>query len=395
MFAHLLGIATVVILFGSLSEQVGGRDGLLVPVALAVVGLGVAGTVASDARVVSRALLLVVAIGGVVALSAFMNPPGLGYGQEKWESFRVTTVLTMAGAVAMFKPRVLSALAFWIVIVGLLLAVQAGLGPTSTGGRAQVDDANPVWLARAIAASVVALVWFGASRRWRWWRVIVLVPILVAGLLATGSRGPAIAALAGSLAVLLAPTDRRSGRVVGVVGIGVLAAVLAPLIPAVANSRMGRFIAQGDPGEEARSQLWRTSLRAIPDHPFGAGLGEWSAVTNSSFRYPHNIFLEVFVEQGWLAGMLLAFLVFALLRRLWRASGADDSLQLALALLVTETIHVSTSGDLNARTFFFVVVLSTALLLRHRYAVRPDRQETSVDAPSLSVPMPRERSVTR
>lgn len=379
--AHLVAIAVVLLLFGNLLGPLG--SSVVLMGAAGVVGIAILRSLARHGAVAWRTVLLALLIALVVAIRAFYDPPMTTYGQTKWVNFTTTTLATMAAAAAVSRPRVIRAMAVWWVVVGMALAVLALAGPAAATGRAQVEGSNPVWLGRATSASIVIAVWMGASSTWRWWRVVVVVPILAVGLLATGSRGPAAAAIIGVTVLLLAPTARRSRQSLWLVLLGAGGLAIAPTVPAVANSRFGRFIADGDVGSETRGSLWTESLRAIPDLPFGAGIGDWSQATGiTRHAWPHNVFLEVFVEQGWLAGVLLVVLVIIIARRLWRRAGDDPGLQLALALLVTETVHVSTSGDLNARTFFFVLLLAVTLLNKRRFEAQGQGLPTGDLSPS-------------
>lgn len=364
--AHLVAIAVVLLLFGSLLGPL--SSSVVLMGAAGLVGVAILRSLARHGAVARRTLFLALVIVLVVAVRVFYDPPVTTYGHEKWVNFGTTTLATMAAAAAVSPPRVIRAMAMWWIVVGVALAALAVTDPGAASGRAQVEGSNPVWLGRAIAASMVVAFWMGVSGTWRWWRVVAVVPVLAVGLLATGSRGPAVAALVGITVLLLAPTARRSRQTLWLALLGAGCLVIAPTIPAVANSRFGRFIADGDVGGETRSVMWAESLRVIPDLPFGAGIGGWSQATGiTSHAWPHNVFLEVFVEQGWLVGLALVALVLVTIRKVWRRAGADPDLQLALALLVTETVHVSTSGDLNARTFFFVLLLAVTLLNSQRF----------------------------
>ncbi|MCW4602535.1 O-antigen ligase family protein [Janibacter hoylei] len=363
-------MAIVVMLFGSL---LGPFAGAAVEVlAAGIVGIAVLRSLSVYGPVAWRTLLLAMLLIGVVAFRAWMEPPSTEYGQTKWVNFCTLAFVTMVAAVTVLERRAMKALALWWVVCGVALAGLALTDPASAGGRAQVDGSNPVWLARAISSSIVILVWLAVTKRWRWWRVLVLVPVLGAGLLATGSRGPAMAAVAGVVVLLIAPTQRRSKQIIGLVLGGVIFVVVAPLIPAVANSRFGEFISQGGVEGESRSVMWRSAIHLITGEPLGYGIGSWKEVSGSQFDYPHNLFLEVLLEQGWLVGGALILLVLGLGHRLWKRSGRDPRLQLALALVATETIHVSTSGDLNARTFFFVIILGAGLLYKQRSELAVD-----------------------
>lgn len=374
VWSHLLALAVVLILFGSLMGPLSSIA--TVRLAVVIAGLGVVRALAVHGAIAWRTVLMAALLALVVGFRAYLDPPTSAYGQMKWTNFCTLTSVTMATAAAVTSRRTVHALAMWWVIAGVVLAGLALLDPAAGSGRAQVEGSNPVWLGRAIAASMVIGVWIGVTRIWRWWRLTLVLPILAAGLLATGSRGPALAAAVGIVVLLLAPTARRSKQVLWLVVLVMGFVFAAPFVPALSNSRFGQFVTDVDVTGESRSAMWLTAARTIPDHPWGVGLGDWAPATMSRFDWPHNIFLEVFVEQGWLVGGCLVVLVFAVFRGLWRNSGSDPVLQLAVALLATETIHVSTSGDLNARTFFFVLLFGVGQLNKQRFIPALSAPET-------------------
>ena len=62
--------------------------------------------------------------------------------------------------------------------------------------------------------------------------------------------------------------------------------------------------------DEARNSLKSKSIALIWDHPFGMGLGQ-ERVALSDFHkeavgnYPHNFFLEIFIQYGWILGFTI------------------------------------------------------------------------------------------
>ncbi|MGN7246450.1 O-antigen ligase family protein [Janibacter anophelis] len=334
----------------------------VVAVAALVAAGGVVRALSVHPAAVGRTIMLCVVIAAVVAVRAYYDPPVSEYGREKWVRFCTLTLASMLAATAFTSMRFVRVLAGWWVVTGVVLAALALTGPMAATGRAQVDDSNPVWLGRAIGASLVIVLWLGARGVWRWRFPLVLTPVLGLGLLATGSRGPTVGAVLGASIVLLLGTNGRSARYVWIVLLGVVGVLILPLVPGVQSSRIGQFASAGNVNGEERNTLWTTALQLISDHPGGAGLGGWAEASGTGFDWPHNLFLEVLVEQGWIVGAALIILVVGTLRRLLLRVGESPAAHLALALLATETVHVSTSGDLNARTFFFVLVLGVLWL---------------------------------
>lgn len=263
------------------------------------------------------------------------------------------------------------------------------LAPSAANGRESAFESNPVWIARLFSSSIVIVAWLVVTKKLRPSVGLLFAGVLMAGLYASGSRGPVIAAMAGVVVVFVvaAPSGRWAGR-------GFTLALLMPvvltfllMVPAFATSRIGAFIT-GNSVDLERTQLWSGAMEVIRSNPLGVGLGGWAGAAGEPHHlWPHNIFLKVTSEMGWMAGLALTVLVFGTGARLFRKYRMDPAGRLVLALLVTEVIHVSTSGDLNARTFFFVLVLGASLAWRGQYAaddsasVEASRDES--DVPSV------------
>jgi O-antigen ligase len=76
-------------------------------------------------------------------------------------------------------------------------------------------------------------------------------------------------------------------------------------------------------------------------------------------RYPHNIFLEIGTEGGWLVLAFFAWIVFKAFKRA-RMSSITLEGQLIFALLSFFILNALVSGDLNDNRLLFVT-LSLAL----------------------------------
>lgn len=79
---------------------------------------------------------------------------------------------------------------------------------------------------------------------------------------------------------------------------------------------VGNIGASGSMG--TRILMYEETIELILQNPMGVGLGGWSAHVNIGHHlYPHNFFLEVLSEFGWLLGFiaLIPFLGFLLSRR--------------------------------------------------------------------------------
>jgi O-antigen ligase len=258
--------------------------------------------------------------------------------------------------------------------MGVFAAFSPDLLAQSEFGRLNLDGATTIGTARVFGAGVVAAAILAlAGRRWRgWWALAA--GSLMALTIAVGSRGPVISVLiAVSAALLLTKTvaKRRMWAIAQLliaVGLMVYSAVVSP---SAASDRVRLFLA-GDETDVARQFLFSEAWRQITRAPLGIGWGGFG-VTHSFDKvyagqatYPHNIFLEIAVEGGWIA--VLCFLAIAILalRGLVLASTTPESAAL-LGLGVYWLAVAQTSSDVNGNRLTWIV-LALGLISRAREA---------------------------
>jgi len=216
-------------------------------------------------------------------------------------------------------------------------------------------------------AALLAL--FGLSGRLRKFAVL----IFCLAVLWTESKGP-ILALAISLfaAYLYKATPARR-----IVFVSVVAALLVVIL-SLANlygfdfddlGRLGVIFAllSGDSqalassfaygSAETRMDMWASTIKIIPQHPMGVGIGGWdySVDTYWPAEYPHNLFLELWSEGGIFLGSIAALPFF-----LFLFGPKNLFWYIALTLLLAQLL----SGDIGdgrfLLTFSFLTLLSQA-----------------------------------
>lgn len=348
-------VAVVLLLIGSLFPSVEQVSMVVVGAALAIAFLAYDLMRDHTLAPATRFALVVLVI---LASSAVLFPPVGDYGDDKISRLLQLTLLSAAAAGVLRTKGNVRALAFVWLGAALILAATARFSMSHSGRAAGLDENNPVWLGRAIAMGLVVVAWLVWTQRVR---LVIMAPVaavLVGGLLATGSRGPLLAAVLGTLIVVAASPRRHQYQRVLAGIIASFALVLAFIyLPGSGQQQGGLF----DPAREisgtSRVRYWTSSLEYIWSHPSGTGAGGWSWATGMPAPYPHNLFLEVFVESGWVFGLGLVAVVVAVIVRLWRSRHIAPSVVLVLAMLTAELVSVSVSGDVNGRTFWFILAL--------------------------------------
>lgn len=153
-------------------------------------------------------------------------------------------------------------------------------------------------------------------------------------LLLTFSRGAWVNLVIGGLvyawlAFVTARTDRQRLKLIGLLTLSLLVSV-GVVIAALEIDEVARLFDQRaalnqsyDLGPEGRFGGQAKAMRFILDHPLGLGPLQFGGVHHP--EHPHNIYLSMFLNAGWLGGtlyllMIVALAVFglrAVLRRRW------------------------------------------------------------------------------
>jgi O-antigen ligase len=164
------------------------------------------------------------------------------------------------------------------------------------------------------------------GRRWLNPLALVCFGLLLATLLATGSRTPLVG-IAGALAWLVMVGDRRKGLIV--LGLALLAVVIMiTLHPESVSQR----------GLSYRPQIWMEALRQIGEHPwlghgFDADMTVLIPGLDQILADPHNIELGVLYTGG-VAGLVLWMAVYWTALRFCWLHRMDPSISLAAAWLI-------------------------------------------------------------
>jgi len=273
------------------------------------------------------------------------------------------------------------------IILGLMQSFALFLRVRSVGSSEDVDvtKIGAGWL---IGTAIMFVIFFKfiESDKARKLAMGLCLPILVAGLITSASRGAVFAT--GVAFVCTSLILRRSRNKLMLAGVGVLILLCAATsLYFLRDMGNGKYRGKVDElvmlshgrdtsgSAEKRLEFYRAALREIPEHPIlGIGLGSWSTYYygRDERAYPHDLFLEVAVEQG-LVGLLAlgTFLVtvFLAIRTLRKLSG-DYFIVLFSALVLTITA-AGFSGNLDDDRILWLwsgMVLAVSHVVRARMA---------------------------
>lgn len=332
-----------------------------------------------------------------VLLSSFNE-----YGQAKVPAMFCVTGLAAVAAVTVIRTRArILWLLWWFALVGIAEVTLARLQVAGSGGaRLALDESNTIHLGRAAGAAALAilvLILHLYRRRPSGWVWAVAacgaaVVYLAASTVASGSRGPVIALAATvCLVALMMPATsvvrgaRLALTVVVLLGFAVWALSHAP--EASANRITDLLGGQQDSSTLARTHLYAATLPIVAMNPLGIGWGDlseklpsWAWLDSGVSQYPHNLFVEVATEGGWIAAAALVVVVALAFGRaraqLPRLEGVGIT-----ALLCFFLLNVSVSGDLVSNQTFFVVLGAALAFPAVRRRSSPGRPVGSRSAP--------------
>lgn len=194
-------------------------------------------------------------------------------------------------------------------------------------------------------------------------------------LLLSASRGPLFAMF---LALFIAALPERSFKYRAVrraticaitVGIVMFAFSFAP------ESTQERIVnfSTGN-STTTRLDLYRGAAHLASVNPQGIGWGQFGSTMQQPETYPHNVFLEVLVEAGWVPlFVLVVWIGFALKRA--------RSDQLLLSCLLFMLLNALVSGDINGNRVLWSFV-ALAYLPTHGAIIRSSGKAAGLKKPA-------------
>lgn len=237
------------------------------------------------------------------------------------------------------------------------------------GGRLTLPGIeNSIWVARYFGALVVVI--FCSSRRGNWSRPLLLVTLALGlvDMLIAGSRTPLLALLF----VFILYQYRKAGKIAAIFSMVAIATLLV----------MAYFVIDSYIFETGFYSLYDrfeilSVFEGFTSFPLmGYGVGSFGIVTTGQdfIFYPHNLFAEVFFEQGFVGLVLLISLLII--------SFARFRFNIIGYLLIYSFIGSLSSGDIPGNSLFYILIFLCSLPLGietsvTRNSVSPENQNRS------------------
>jgi putative inorganic carbon (HCO3(-)) transporter len=170
---------------------------------------------------------------------------------------------------------------------------------------------------------IIVISWFEimkATKSTKVFWVLVSTLAMVNVFLAQSEAGIAALMITAACALLLSKSTRRK-TIITIL-------LLTTLLFTIPTSReyLIEKLTFADFSEQVRLSQWRETAELLKDHPvFGAGLSGYPIVMKQYhqelayeiFQYPHNIFLNIWVELGLLGLIAFGYFVFGIWKLVW------------------------------------------------------------------------------
>lgn len=246
------------------------------------------------------------------------------------------------------------------IVQSFLLLMRAGQVSTNPE-EADVTRIGAGWV---VGMAILLLLFYRVvvSSFWRKTLMIFALPCLILGLIASASRGAVFSVALASIFLAFKISRGRSKMAILTVMIFVMicAGGAFYFLRGMGNGKYSEKVSElmalsqgqetaGSGGE--RLAFYRAALHEIPQRPLqGIGIGGWSVFYYGmdARRYPHNLFLEVGVEEGLIGILGLCTFLWAIWRanrELWEITGVHFAVLTGLLIFaLTSTMF---SGDLD------------------------------------------------
>lgn len=318
----------------------------------------------------AKGILVVGGLWWFFLFPAFMLAP-TPYGTQKlFTLFTFTLVSATAPFFVLRNERqqrvFLATLAGLAIVVGVM-SYQAGALDSLTGSA--FDDINPIGLSRLMGTGVVVLLVLAFAQGTKALRRLLMFAAasgLLVMIFASGRRGPVLAVVVGVVVALaLAPAFRKyrvRAMFAGLVALGFAGWYSVQDGSAGSERVLSFFTGEADASTAARNYIWDEAFSIMGQYPQGIGWAsfpEYAKVghmtTADGRMYPHNLFLEGFVEGGWIIGTALLLFVIVAFRRLQKCATTPE-LATFLGLLAFALTNALVSGDVNDQKLMWIAL---------------------------------------
>ncbi len=305
--------------------------------------------------------------------------PGVAYARDKSLSLIVLALWPLVACALIVAPEPARVKKFIIatLVLGVLMSVDLVVLALRVGpGRVMIEVGSEyLGVGRVVGlAAPVALLLASIERKFVMkWFLLGCFSATLAAVVLLGGRGPAVAMLAALLVPILAAGLNRihlnslrryvmifvamsvvgTASVVLMVGVGLKPATIQRAEQSLTEDSGGNSAAE-------RLRYYSDALDAWQEDPvIGRGVGSFPVLFERADEafYPHNIFLEVLIENGIIGVVLLLILIVAAVRSIRYTRNEFDWVRLVLIMMfVNAFVNAQVTADLPDNRLLFAVM---------------------------------------
>ncbi|HET8668286.1 MAG TPA: O-antigen ligase family protein [Terriglobales bacterium] len=309
---------------------------------------------------------------------SYLYTPAPDTGGQKLLRFAVfETVAFFAPFFLLKREKDLQKFIWVVLLLTIVLGAKTLLGvfggTVATTKEGDIADITRIGAGQLIGVTILILLYYKFIESRARHLVLICLPFLAVAMVATVARGPMVSlvlAIFVGMLVLHKSAGLWSRKQIAI-GLAVIAVVAAVGLALVAQQRTAQakfaqkeseFMAllQGseNPGGTAgsRLQFYRVAIGSFAQKPFlGWGLGSWGTIYYGMERqsYPHNIILEIAVEQGVMGLGAFGIFVWLGLQALRRVVRETPKLAFVVPVAAFCFLISMFSGDIGNRAVWF------------------------------------------
>jgi len=255
-----------------------------------------------------------------------------------------------------------------LTIIGIIMSIDSLVNLYVSGhsiSRLTAFGSNTIALGRAAGLALIWVVICMLEGQMRPFFGIVTASVLFITLIGSGSRGPFFSAFAIVVLLILEVNQDFScfaWRILPTVALMFGVTFGVARLPALSVARLRDIsgVVHGSASSvAARLDHYRLASELIPKIPCGVGWGGFLnllGVSGTDARgYVHNIILEIFLEAGWIAGILFTAMLMVSMFRAYQSRGTVEG-KAVWNILAFLTINAMVSGDINDNRLLFVFI---------------------------------------
>lgn len=366
---HVLAAACVFAVFaGVIKDTVVLKWAPIDPTVATCVFLGaalVASTMAAGARL--RVKLWAVGLVATLVPPLFpaVAPPYLG---AKVQAMFLTLLIVVASVYLVGTPARRRLWLVYLGAAGVLTACLLAILPSDPTywGRSVFEGSNSIATGRMAGVAVVLLSTIAQFPGHPGLRLLTAGGAVASAIamLDTGSRGPLLGVIAALVVVALRiGSEGRFARIAWLTVVFGGGWIFLSKSSSAGSARIEESLVGETSSTGTRDPLWGAAIRYlthVPEAIGGTGWGGFGSVLRPGEmpdagvrQYPHDVFLEVFIEGGWLTGCAITAFLVATIVRTYRI-GRDRSSVALQAIVVFTLVNACVSGDVNDNRILWV-----------------------------------------